>query len=542
MADAPASRPGLGDVGRQLRELYARQSRGRRLAAVGVLAAVALAVAVPRLLRHDATWATVGEPASAAAADELLATLQGRGLAPRLVGRRVEVPADQLAVARAAAAAAGLPRGGAGYELFDKTSLGQSSFVEQVNFRRALQGELERTLTAMPQVESARVQLTLGKRSVFKDREAPPTASVALRLFPGQHLTRDQVRGVQQLVAASVEQLDASTVVVVDAHGNLLEGGAMTTGTRQAELEGAITARVRSMLERVLGVGKVAVVASAEVDPRTIAETEEIYDKDRSALRSEVRSVAGTGAPAVASGIAGVQGNLQGTGVSPPATGSGGDGGSSNLAETRNFEITRTLRQTQTPEARLQKLHVAVVVDYPRDAEGEPVAPSAEDVAQWTALASQAAGIDATRGDTFELRAIPFAPESIDVAAAPAPRGFPVVPVAAGGGVGLLALGIAVMALLRRRSRRAKAQAVLTPLPEPVLSLPANVGEIERVLEARPELASAGALGGESPAGLPPGRPVEARINDVVRADVDRAAAILASWLADPEPPRSHPA
>jgi hypothetical protein len=101
MADAPAPRPGLGDVGRQLRELYARQSRGRRLAAAGVLAAVALAVAVPRLLRHDTAWATVGEPASAAAADELLATLQGRGLAPRLVGRRVEVPADQLSVARA---------------------------------------------------------------------------------------------------------------------------------------------------------------------------------------------------------------------------------------------------------------------------------------------------------------------------------------------------------------------------------------------------------------------------------------------------------
>ncbi|MEZ4365295.1 MAG: flagellar basal-body MS-ring/collar protein FliF [Kofleriaceae bacterium] len=542
MSTPPPTRGGPAEVARQLRELYARQPRGRRLGAIAVLLAVAAAVALPRVLREPSSWSVVGEPPTAAAADELLATLQGRGLSTRLVGRRVEVPAAQLATARAAAAAAGLPRGGTGYELFDKSSLGQSSFVEQVNFRRALQGELERTLTAMPQVESARVQLTLGKRSVFKDREAPPSASVALRLFPGQPLTQDQVRGVQQLVAASVEQLEPTAVVVVDAHGNLLEGGAPTAGGRQAEIESGITQRVRTMLERVVGVGKVAVVTSAEVDPRTIAETEEVYDKDRTALRSEVRSLAGAAAPAVTSGIAGVQGNLQGTGASPPAA-APTPGGETNLAETRNFEVTRTLRQTQTPEARLQKLHVAVIVDYKRDADDAPVAPSAEELGAWTALATQAAGLDPSRGDSLELRALPFAAELDEAAAAPVPAVFPLVPVAAGGGAGLLALAVAVVALLRRRRRRRAAEAtVTTALPAPV-SLPAQVVELERALEAQPTLATSAALGGADAGALPPGQPVEARINDVVRSDVDRAAAILSAWLEEPASQvRSHAA
>lgn len=520
MADSPLQ------VLTQLRELWSRQSKRRRTLAVVVLLGIAGIVAWSALASHASGWSALAEGSSPEDAQELLATLQGRGLPVRLAAGKVEVETERLDEARAIAAAAGLPRTGKGMELFDGSSLGQSAFAEQVNYRRALQGELARSITALAQVESARVHLALGKRSLFKDQDQGPSASVALHLHPGQSLLPDQVRGVRELVAASIEGLKPEAVVIVDNHGNLLDGADPSAVDRKAEMERSITNRVRSMLERVVGPGKVSVVTTADVDEGKVSETQEIYDHEHPVIRSETRSVEGANAIAGIGGVAGTQGNLPGAPAAAPTAGSNTP---ERLQETKNYELSRTVRQTQKADAQLTRLHVAVVVDFKAGADGKPAARTDQELAELTALAKQAAGIDDSRGDKIELHSIPFVPDPEQVAAAappPVKAALPMMWIEIGGGVALL-LVVAVMVLALRRRRKPAETAG-------ALALPVPIAELERALEARTPAGLAAASTEGQP--LLPGRTLRDRVLDAVRGDVDRAAEVLTAWLA--EPPR----
>src|SRR4051812_28173330 len=235
MADTPPT--GAAAVLVQARDLWGRQPRSRKLAALGVVVAIAGIVAYVTLAHHAEPWTAVAEGSSPDDAQELLAMLESRNLPVRLHEGKVEVATDHLDEARAIAAGAGIPHTGKGLEIFDASSLGQSSFAEQVNYRRALQGELARSITALAQVDNARVLIAFGKRSLTKDQEQPASASVALHLHPGQKLTADQVRGVRQLVAASIEGMKPEAVVIVDNHGNLLDAADPSSVDRRAEIE-----------------------------------------------------------------------------------------------------------------------------------------------------------------------------------------------------------------------------------------------------------------------------------------------------------------
>jgi len=523
MADAPPTGP--AQVVKQLGELWGRQSRRRKTAAIAALFGVLAVVGWSMLGHRSDNWAVVAETASPDDAQELLVTLQTRNVPARLHDGKVEVAPDRIDEARAVAASAGLPHTGKGFELFDGSSLGQSSFAEQVNYRRALQGELARSIAAMAQVESARVHLALGKRSVFKDQDEAASASVALHLHPGQTLSAEQVRGVRQLVAASVEGLKPEAVVIVDNHGNLLDGADPNAVDRKAELERTVTGRVRNMLERVVGMGKVSVVTTADVDERKVSETQEVFDADHPALRSESRTLEGANAIAGIGGIAGTRGNLPGA----PAAGPTGPGGGSNerLQETKNYEVSRTVRQTSKPDVQLTKLHLAVVVDYKTGADGKPLARTDKELAELTALARQAGGIDDARGDKIEVRAIPFAGDTEAAAAAasaPTAAELPLIPVAIGAGAVLF---LAIVAFAVMRKKRKQREDATRPL-----ALPAPIGDIERVLDERPSL--------ELPPEIAPpvprltGPTVRDRVLEAVRGDAERAAEILTSWLAEP--------
>jgi flagellar M-ring protein FliF len=524
MADAPPTGPAAVVI--QLKDLWGRQPRGRKTLALAVALGIAGIVAYTTLVHHAEPWTAVAEGVSPDDAQELLVLLEGRNLPVRMHDGKVEVATDRLEDARAVAASAGMPHTGKGLELFDSSSLGQSSFAEQVNYRRALQGELARSITALAQVENARVLIAFGKRSLAKDQEQPASASVALHLHAGQALSPDQVRGVRQLVAASIEGLRPDAVVIVDNHGNLLDGADPGAGDRKAELERTVTSRVRAMLERVVGAGKVSVVTTADVDDRKVSETQEVYDADHPALRSESRTIEGGDGTQGIGGIAGTRGNLPGAPTAAPTgSGSGAAGATGQrLQETKNYEVSRTVRQTTKPDVLLQRLHVAVVVDYKAGADGKPVAPSDKALAELTAVARQAAGIDDTRGDKIEVHAIPFAsdPDAIAAAAAPAASGLPMVPLI-GVGAGALVLGIVIALLLRRRRR---------PERGPTLALPAPIAELERVLQARPA-QRAPTETGIDPASLLAGRTVRDRVLDAVRSDVDRTAGVLTAWLAE---------
>ncbi len=532
-----SSNTGPAAVLQQAKALWGKTSRGKKLVAVGVIVVIAAVLGITMSRKTGPTWTVVTETQSPDDAQELLTNLNARGVESRITGGKVEVHADKAAEARAIAAAAGLPRTGKGFELFDGASLGQSSFAEQVNYRRALQGELARSIMALGQVEGARVHIALGKRSVFKDQQEPPSASVALHLHAGQSLSNEQVRGIRQMVAASVEGMAPDAVVVVDNHGNLLDGGEAGGGDKTASLESTLSTRVRLMLERVVGEGKVSVVTTAVVDASKISETSETYDQTNPVLRSESRTVDGgdassfqNGAPPIASGIAGTIGTMQGPGNNAAA-----DANAKHLQETKNYEVNRVVRQTTKPDAQLQRLHLAIVVDWKQGADGKPVARSAEELAELTALARQAAGIDDTRGDKIELRSIQFAaqPDS-DAVIAPPTVAAPLLPVPlwmVGAAAGGLVFLIVAVVMLRKRSKKKKV--AKTPL---AIAAPVSVRELERALEVRDaggDAEKALAEGAPGAAALPAGKPLRERVLDAVRSDVDRTAELLTSWLSE---------
>ncbi len=522
----PGASAGAAQALAQLGALWRRAPRAGRVAALAVAAVVLAGVAWIAVGRGGERWTTLVEGTSREDAAELIGVLDARGIPVRLRdgGRTVQVPDAQAATARVTAAAAGLPRGGTGFELFDGQSLGQSSFTEQINYRRALQGELARSIAALAQVESARVHIAMGKRSVFKDADEPPSASVALRVGPGQVLSDEAVRGIQQLVAASVDGLRQDAVVVIDQHGEVLGTGAQGKGG-QVDLEQTIAARVRAMLERVVGPGRVAVVASTLLDERKVDQTEELYDKDGAVLRSEARTVEGAQAPAAAGtnagGVAGVQGNLPGA----AAGGGGATGTDGRLQETKNYELSRVVRRTIEPERKLTRLQLAIMVDYKAGVDGEePTARDQAELDQLAAIAKEAAGFDAARGDRIEIKSFPFvADDPPAIVAKPAARNL--APLVGGAGAALAAIA-ALLVVLRRR-KRATAH-------EPSLALPAPIGEVERVLDHPAE------LGGDTAGALPPPRPLHDRVLEAVRADVPKAARVLSTWLTE-QPPAARP-
>ncbi|MEJ7603812.1 MAG: flagellar M-ring protein FliF C-terminal domain-containing protein [Kofleriaceae bacterium] len=296
----------------------------------------------------------------------------------------------------------------------------------------------------------------------------------------------------------------------------------------RAELERSLTARVRTMLERVVGAGKVSVVTTAVVDDRAMTETQELYDQTNPVLRSESRTVEGDPASVGVGGIAGTRGNLPGAPAAGPTP---GGGSSARLQETKNYEVNRTVRQTTKPEMVLQRLHLAIVVDQKVGSDGKPVARTPAEMAELTALARQAAGIDDARGDKIEMRSIAFAPDiELAISAAPVAKGLPIIPLAIGGGA-LLLVVIALVALkVRKRARHAS-----RPIS---LALPVPIADFERALDARGTDGEATPLAaGTEPRGLPAGRGVRDRVLDSVRADAERAAEVLTAWLSE-TPPR----
>jgi flagellar M-ring protein FliF len=324
------------------------------------------------------------------------------------------------------------------------------------------------------------------------------------------------VRGIRQLVAASVEGLKADSVVVVDNRGNLLDGADPAALDRKAEIERTVTARVRAMLERLVGSGRVAVVTTAAIDYRKTSETQEIYDKDHAVLRSETRTVEGGDPSAAVGGVAGARGNLPGA---PGASSTTTPGAGERLQETKNYEVGRTVRQVVGPDAQLQQMHVAIVVDY-KLVDAKPVPRSPEELAELVALARQAAGIDEKRGDKLELRSIPFVTEPDPVIAGNTHASSVSIPPLAIGGAAGVAVVLLLAIMFRRRGRTSSPQ---------VVALPAPIGELERILDAGPSPR------GLPAADLPAGRSVHERVVEAVRGDVDRAAGLLISWLAPPK-------
>ena len=342
-------------------------------------------------------------------------------------GTTVLVPSAQVHDLRLEMAGQGLPHGGGvGYEIFDRTTMGMSDFVQKLNYRRALQGELARTITQMPEVERARVHLAIPERRLFATEQDRARASVVVSLRASQTLSKAQIQGVVHLVSSSVEGLQARDVTVVDGHGNLLSNtssdeSAGLSGTQmeyQRTLEKDIETRIQTMLERIVGVNKAVVRVSSVLDFRKIETTEERYDPNGQVVRSEQRGQEkSSGVNGASGGVPGVESNV------PGGTEAEGGQTSSNNNQTKNetvnYEISRTVSRIVEPNGTSKKPSVAVLVDGTYEGGGKAgeggadqpkkyVPRSEEEMKRIEEIVKKAMGYSTERQDQVEVVSIQF--------------------------------------------------------------------------------------------------------------------------------------
>jgi flagellar M-ring protein FliF len=352
-----------------MKKVLASLSIRQRITILTVAAAVVAAVFGLVRWRKEADFRPLFSNLSSEDASGILQKLKEGGVDYRLSenGSSVLVPSARLAELRLNLAAAGLPKNGRiGYELFDKANLGATEFTEHVNYRRALEGELERSITSLAEVESARVHLTFPKESVFLDAQQPAKASVLLRLKPGSRLSPANVQGINHLVASAVEGLSPDAVSVVDMNGNLLsrprtpggldgpEGSEASLEYRR-KVEADLLAKINATLEPLLGPGKFHAGVSVDCDFSGGEQSEEIFDPARSVMLSLQRTEDSAGSTSAA-GTPGTASNLPRPASRPPA----GSNRTSRLTENITYQSSRTVRKTRLPAGAVRKLSVSV--------------------------------------------------------------------------------------------------------------------------------------------------------------------------------------
>ncbi|HEX9663971.1 MAG TPA: flagellar basal-body MS-ring/collar protein FliF [Candidatus Binatia bacterium] len=457
----------LNDVKEMLTRLFDFLSpRQKRLLFIGLPLVLGIAYAAYQTydrINYGPLYANLSPQDGAAIVKELEAAK-----IPYIVsggGTAIEVPRGVLYSTRLKLAGKGVPAGGGvGFEIFEKSPFGVSEFTQQVNYLRALQGELSRTINSLSAVQSSRIHLALPARSNFLGQEEKPSASVVVELRPGYHLSPDQVQGIVNLVASSVPKLSADKVTVIDSSGRPLKEIVPVAASSEAEKlnqlklkhEQEMERRVESMLDPVLGAGKVVVRANVQINPQETQMTKEQFDPQNRVVRSQRQAVDDTGLKG--GGVPGVQSNIP----SGEAGKTAAEGGQKRSSEMVTYEVGRTTSRTMEPRGQVQKLSVAVLVDgtYQKD---KYIPRSKEEIEVIKGMVKRAVGFDADRGDEIEVANVPFkiqpaAPSSQPVVA-PNLKDMVLTPIGIGVAVGAaLILGTLIFLLMRGGSARRVAE------------------------------------------------------------------------------------
>ncbi len=330
-------------------------------------------------------------------------------------GAGILVPAAQLDKARLATAAkGGVKSGRLGFEIFDKPNWVGSEFDEQVNYQRALEGELEHTVGALSDVESARVHLVLPHDSLFRDEERPAKASVVLKLRH-RSLAEGEPEAICNLVASAVDGLTPDRVVLVDAAGNL-PLGPKTADAIRLSAEEALEDKLVATLEPVTGVGNVRASVTLDFDGTASDETEESYDPAKTVTLQMQRTQQSTGPQPVAAGVPGTASNAPNTSASGglPVYPKQTTQPERAESESSTYGVSKTVRHTVDSPGRVRRLTAAIVVN---DRLMQPASKnhaavwqprSADELRNLTALAQAAVGFDATRGDLLAVQDLAF--------------------------------------------------------------------------------------------------------------------------------------
>lgn len=410
----------------QLKQLWARMNPKQRLIICGGTLAALLAVGM--LVRTMATpdfkpLMTGLEPEDAQAiSQQLLAKkIEYRASAD---GRGIDVPADQLDAARMEVASQGTTHSGRlGFELFDKASWGQTEFDEKVNYQRAMEGELERTISTLKGVKSARVHLVLSRSSVFLDRERAAKASVTLRMKRGT-LNQDELDAISRLVSGAVEDLAPGDVAIIDADSN--EPLGRRKGTSEGrELEDELSKRLVATLGPAVGMDNLRASVNVEYDMSTSEENQDKYDPAVSALLTTQKTREQAADGAGAGGVAGTSGNL-GAATTPAGNTGAGTAADQNAAgtdataqlttsENSTYGVDKLQRHTVRPGGRIKRVTAAILVndDMQRKMVGKklvttPVHRTDAQMKQLETLAGAVLALDPKRGDVVTVQNMAF--------------------------------------------------------------------------------------------------------------------------------------
>jgi len=420
----------------QLKSVWTGLPPQRRLVMLGAAGLVFLSLAALTLsLRLRPGYEVLFSRLHAQDAALVLAELEGAGIPYKIeqdsLGRAViSVPRDVVYRTRISLAAEGIPRqGSVGFEIFDESQLGMTDDIRRINLRRALNGELERTIRAMDAIEDARVQVAIPENRLFISQQEKPTAAVMLTLKPGYRLTAEQVSAIQRLVGATIEGLDPSDVFVVDNRGNPLsdqlsrleDATGLTAVEKQILIQQALSneysRQIRSMLERVFGVGRVEAMVTVRLNFESVEEVVKAFEapNGRSGIpRSEQileETFSGVGQPLVDGGVPGVESNVPGyTGILPT-----GESEFSRFESIVNYEINEIQTRRMVPAGAIRSMSVGVWIDGNLSDEQERAIAN---------TLSSALGLDPARGDQILVDSMPFATAETLAAATAAPTGL----------------------------------------------------------------------------------------------------------------------
>lgn len=407
---------------------------------VGGMFAIALAIAIlvgSWMWSKNVEYSVLFSNISDRDGGQIVATLQQMNVPYKFSegGGAILVPAAQVHDTRLRLASQGLPKGGlVGFEVMETQKLGASQFLEQVNYQRALEGELARSIQSLQAVQAARVHLAIPKASAFLRDEQKPTASVIINLYPGRILEAGQIAGIVHLVASSVPELAPANISVIDQNGNLVsqpsnanrDAGLDPTQLKYLrDLEQSTIKRIEAILEPIAGVGNVRAQVAADVDfsqTEQMAETYKPNPTPNTAIRSQQTAESGSATPS-ATGIPGALSNQPPVPATAPITTPAvpGAAATANAAQpnnmsrnaTTNYELDKTIKHTKGGSGLIKRLSVAVVVNHKKsapDKEGKvKSAPmSSAEMQQINELVREAMGYNKERGDTLNVANVSF--------------------------------------------------------------------------------------------------------------------------------------
>jgi flagellar M-ring protein FliF len=398
----------------------------RKLTILVAAAVTLLSIGIVVFLINQAEYRILFSNLTSEDAGTIVARLNEKKIPYKLspAGDTISVPAEKVSEVRLDLAASGLPKGGGvGFEIFDAKNLGVTEFVQQLNFQRALQGELSRTINSLDEIQSSRVHIVIPKKSLFAEEQKKPTASVILKIKSGRTLQEPQIQGIAHLVASSIEGLNPQDVMIVDGSGKVLSkvtGQSDLSKMSNAQIdykrniEKDLATRIQTMLEKVVGEGKAVVRLNTDLDFRVMEKTEEIFDSEEPVVRSMQRATEKATAPAFGGESTVLPPTKPGTAVARSQS------SREKSDETINYEISKTVNKTVMPVGDIKKLSIAVLVDglYTKNDKGleEYQARSDKEMVALDDLVKKAAGFDAKRGDQVIVTNVPFKKIDADTA------------------------------------------------------------------------------------------------------------------------------